>query len=89
MGKVETTGEAFGEGGSGYENVREILCGGGARGAYVWVQDMDNGTLAGESPQGFPSPGGMADVRHGPQTSMGWDMSLPTHWGSAGSGGYG
>ena len=41
-GKVWTTSEDFGKGGSRLENIREILCGGGARGDSVWVQDVGN-----------------------------------------------
>ena len=41
-GKVVTIGEALGEVGRGYENGREILCGGGASGASVWVRDLVN-----------------------------------------------
>ena len=31
----------------------------------------------------------MTDGSHGPQTSTGWDMGVPTHWGGAGNGGGG
>ena len=41
-GKVGTTGEAFGEVGSGQDNSGEILCGGGASSASVWVKDVGN-----------------------------------------------
>ena len=37
MGK---TGKNLWKGGSGYDNYWEVLCGGGASGAYIWVQDM-------------------------------------------------
>ena len=29
------------------------------------------------------------DDRHGPQTSVRWDIGVPTHWGGAGNGGTG
>ena len=83
------TGEAFGEVGSGYENGGYILCGGGAIGDSVWILDMGNDPMAGESPRGFPPPGSTADGRHGIKTSMGWGMCVPTHWSGNGNGGYG
>ena len=61
--------EAFGEVGSGYYNDRKILCGGGVSGDYVWFRNGGSEPPAGEGPRGFPPPGGMADVRHGPRTS--------------------
>ena len=33
----------------------------------------------GEIPRGFPPLGGVADGRHGPQNSMGWNMGIYTH----------
>ena len=50
-GKVGTTGEDFGEVGSGQENGVEILCGSGAIGASVWVLDVgSNDPPSGEIP---------------------------------------
>ena len=43
----------------------------------------------GEIPRGVSPPGGAADGGHGPQTSAGWDMGVPTHWGGASNGGTG
>ena len=34
-------------------------------------------------------PGGMADGRHGPQTSAGQGVGVPRHWSGAGNGGTG
>ena len=85
-GKVGMNGEYFGEGGSGQEKGGDILCGRGAIGASVWVIDIGNDPQSGEGPRGFPPPGGTADGGHGTQMSMGWDMGVPTHWGSAGNG---
>ena len=48
--KAGTNGEDFREGGSGYANGGEILCGGGASGASVWVKDVGNEPLVGEGP---------------------------------------
>ena len=42
-----------------------------------------------EGPQEFSPPVGMDNDRHGNQTSMGWDMGLPTHWSGADNGGAG
>ena len=81
------TGKAFGEIGSGYENGKEVLCGGGASGASIWVRNVGTDPLSGETPAGFPPPGGMSDDGHGPQKSTGWDMGVPTHWDGAGNGG--
>ena len=58
-GKVGMTGEDFGEGGSGQENGKDILCGGGASSASVWVIDVGNEPPDVEVPQGFPPLGGM------------------------------
>ena len=79
-GKVGTTSEALGEVGIVLDNGREILCGGGTRGAYVWVIDV-------EGLQGFPPPSGTADGGHVPQTFLGWEMGVPTHWKRAGNSG--
>ena len=43
-------------------------------------------TPAGEGPQGFPTPDGMEDGGYALQTSMGWDIGVPTHWGGSGNG---
>ena len=86
-GKVGMNGESLGEGGIRWDNNRDILCGGGASGPSVWVRYMGDDHPDGEVPQGFPPPGGTVDGGHGPQTLMGWDMGVPTHWGGAGNSG--
>ena len=83
------TDETFGEGGSRQDNVRDILCGGGASGTSVWVIDLGNDPLAGEIPRVFLPPGGTADGGHGTQTATGWNMGVPTHWGGSGKSGDG
>ena len=50
---------------------------------------MISDPLAGESPQGVLPLGGAADGWHGNQTSEGWDVGVPTHWGRAGNAGTG
>ena len=87
--KVGKSGEYFGKVGRGQDNGREVLCGGGASGASIWVQNMGTDSPVGEIPRWFPTPDGAADVRHGTQTSTGWDMSIYTHWGGARNGGDG
>ena len=49
-GKVGTTGEYFWEGGSVQKNGGDILCGGGASSASVWVGDVGGDPLSGEGP---------------------------------------
>ena len=39
-----------------------------------------------EVPRGVSTPGGTADVGHGPQTPDGQDLGVPIYWISAGSG---
>ena len=58
----------------------------GASGAPVWVQDVGYDPPVGEISRGVSPPGGAADGGHGPQTSVGWDVSVTTHWGGAGNG---
>ena len=84
-----TTGEVFGKVGSKQENSGYVLCGGGARCAYIWVQDVGTEPPVVEIPQGLPPLGGAADGGHGPQTSTGWDMGVYIHWGGAGNDGGG
>ena len=43
----------------------------------------------GEFPRRVSPPGGTADGGHGPQTSDGWDVGVPTHRSGAGNGGIG
>ena len=42
-----------------------------------------------EGPWGVPPLVVTADCGHGDQTSMGWDMGVPTHWGVSDNGGAG
>ena len=49
---MRTAGEDIGKGGSGEENGGEVLCGGGASGASIWVRDV------GTDPQFKKSLGG-------------------------------
>ena len=49
-GKMGTAVEDLGKGGSGYENNREVLCGGGAKVACVWVCDVGSDPPVGEIP---------------------------------------
>ena len=62
-------------------------CGCGESGASVWVQDVGSDPMVGEIPQGVSTPGGVADGRLGPQTSMGSDMGVYTPWGVPNNGG--
>ena len=41
----------------------------------------------GEGYRGVSSPGGTSDGGHGPQTSAGRDVGVPTHWSGAENGG--
>ena len=82
---METTGEDFGELGSRYDNGGDILCGGGASGASICVREVGNDPSAGDGPQGFPPLGGTTDGGNDTQTSTGWDISVPTHWGRSGN----
>ena len=43
-------------------------------------------TPVGEVPSGVLPLGVMEDGGHGPQTSSGRDMGVPTHWSGAGNG---
>ena len=79
MGKIGTDGEDIGKGGSGQENGGEVLCGSGASGAPVWVLDVGPEPLVGEIPRGVSPLGGTEDGGHGPQTSVGRDVGVPTH----------
>ena len=81
------TGKYFGKGGRGEENGGEVLCGGGASGASNWVQDVSTEPPVEEIPRGFPTPGGVANSGHWPQTSTGWEMGVYTHWGGVNNGG--
>ena len=59
----------------------------GASCDYVWVRDLGTYPPGVEGSRGFPPPVSTADGRYGPQTSTGWDIGVPTHWGGAGNGG--
>ena len=50
---------------------------------------MGTEPLYGEIPQGFPPLGSTVDDGHGPQTSTGWDIGVPSHWEGAGNSGAG
>ena len=48
---------------------------------------MGSEPLVGEIPRWVSPPCGAADGGNGTQTSTGWDMGIPTHWGGTVNGG--